>query len=188
MKNVATEINAKLLGFITLIMIVSWSLIFMYSIHIVLPPNPLKLPFENNLGLNAWFPQGWGFFTRDPRSVNDYVYNLDNDRSAVAWPNNSVRNLFGISRYGRAQGIELGLIESKIPESAWKTYNGNIEKYFKNTQVKLTVDNPTPHATISGKIGIVRKHPIPWSWSKQSKYINMPYKIVVVNVNVPKNR
>ncbi|WP_027726301.1 SdpA family antimicrobial peptide system protein [Tuberibacillus calidus] len=180
------NVNLYLLSAVFLSVALIWLLVFVYSLHQALPYNPLKLPFEKKVNTISWFPQGWGFFTKDPRSEDDYVYDIQTKAEAVAWPNNTPENLFGISRYGRAQGIEVGLIEYEIPKSDWENYQGNMWTYFNNKSPVLTINNTTPHATICGKIGLVKKEPTVWAWSKL-KNVKHPYKITVVNVKCSKN-
>src|SRR5256885_14361051 len=108
-----------------------WSTVFCYSIHVRLPFNPIRLPFESKLPIIAIVPQGWGFFTREPREPSVEVF-TQNGHPLID-SNASPSNYFGLSRRTRALGVELGLILSQVREDQWK----------KQT-TPLTINNPTP--------------------------------------------
>ncbi len=57
------------LGVVVIALAMAWSVLILYAVHVELPVNALDLPFESSLKppLQALVPQGWGFFTRDPR-------------------------------------------------------------------------------------------------------------------------
>lgn len=52
------------IGLFTLALGAVWLLVFVYAVHIALPFNPIRLPFETS-EIRAWMPEGWAFFTRN---------------------------------------------------------------------------------------------------------------------------
>lgn len=99
----------------------------------------------------------------------------------LVWPNNKVKNLFGIKRYGRAQGIELGLIISNLPNSLkWSTCKKDVKTCVHNMKTQQAIVNPTPYPTICGDIGIERSTPVPWAWSSYN--VITVSKVLRVNV------
>lgn len=155
--------------------------LFVYGIMQIMPNNPVKnLPFSTELKVNEWFPQGWGFFSKNPRDLTFNIVDISTGKSSVNWPNNSVDNLFGISRKGRSQGIEAGRIIAQINESDWRNIEGDPEEELQKMK-SIVIENDSPNPTIKGDIGLYYQKPIPWSWS-ENKDLIMPSKIVRLTV------
>src|SRR4029434_6535737 len=101
------------LGAHALLLAIMWGTLFVYSIHGALPFNPLKLPFERTLMVTRFVPQGWAFFTRNPREERLTLQQVlpggqlaPLSRSPHARPDNA----FGLDRRSRSQGVEIGLL------------------------------------------------------------------------------
>ncbi|HFU7090022.1 TPA: SdpA family antimicrobial peptide system protein [Bacillus cereus] len=169
------------LGLVFLIIFVLWVFVLFYSIIVALPSNPFSVNLSSQKIIRQVFPQGWGFYSKSPREETLNIYNLSNENNPIAWPNNKVENIFGIYRYGRSQGIELGLIVYNLPKSVkWKKCNGTGTSCVNDSDPEVPVNNSTPSPTICGKILIAREEPIPWSYAK---YTNKS-KSEVVKVDV----
>ncbi len=153
-----------------------WAAVFCYSIHVQLPFNPMRLPFESKVPIVAILPQGWGFFTREPREPNVQAFTRRDGRPLLTDSNAGPSNFFGLSRRPRALGVELGLILSSIREEQWK----------KQT-TPLTIHNPTPEPTLCGNLTLVRRPPLPWAWSRSKRPVTMPAETVQVDVLCSQN-
>ncbi len=169
--------------FVTFLFVVF--LLFFSSIHSVLPRNALTLPLIDLLNMETWFPQGWGFYSKDPTEPAIYVFDYETKEPSTSWPHNSKQNLYGLKRDGRAQGIEAGLVKSKVPDDKWVTCE---EKPFtcateSDGVETLTVHNESPFPTICGEHLIVMQEPVPWAWSKYKDTTVMPSQIARVNVS-----
>lgn len=68
-------------------------------------------------------PQGFGFYSKNPREETFYFETEEN----LKIPNFQLANLFGLSREGRAQAIELGKIYTEIPKDYWKLCSSDNE-------------------------------------------------------------
>lgn len=66
-------------------------------------------------------PQGWAFYSRNPRDNTYRVINTKTGERATQFPNTSPNNYFGLSRYGRLKDVEVGRLISKINEKNGKT-------------------------------------------------------------------
>jgi len=175
-------------GLIFALVAAFWLYIFVAAIHAVMPTNPISaLPLSKELYIASWFPQGWGFYSKDARDLTFQVVDITNGTLAAAWPNNRSENFFGLKRFGRSQGIEAGLLSSRIPESAKTDCEENPYACLNKAAVYAELDNPTPYPTICGDIGFVYQEPVPWAWSRSGKKIDMPSKVVRVNVKCSKN-
>lgn len=166
MDSVKHELKNRL-GLIFIFVFTVWMLLLFYSIIVALPNNPLSLDLANKKIIRQVIPQGWGFYSKSPREETLNVYSISNESDVVVWLNNRIKNVFGIYRYGRSQGIELGLIVYNLPKSTeWKECDGKGKSCIKDSDPTVSVGNTTPSPTICGDILIAREAPIPWAYSK----------------------
>ncbi|WP_253957652.1 SdpA family antimicrobial peptide system protein [Paenibacillus oleatilyticus] len=180
--NTTTPDKSVKWGVLFLVIAGFWAYIFFAAIHAVMPTNPITLPTGKTLGIALWFPQGWGFFSKNPREPQFRVLDLSDGSLLPAWPNNMPANLFGIKRFGRSQGIEAGLLVSMIPETSKEKCEESPYSCLKKADKTLTLNNPTPNPTICGELGFVFQEPIPWAWSSGEENIEMPSTVVRVRV------
>ena len=87
------------------------SLIFFVAI-VYLPYNPLTPSGKVTLATMAFFPEGWGFFTKNAQDADIFVYKITENRavSILRTPNSSLENWLGLKRNARSQGTEYGLL------------------------------------------------------------------------------
>jgi antimicrobial peptide system SdpA family protein len=174
-------------GITFLLISMFWLYIFIISIHAVLPNNPIdSLPFERSLQISTWFPQGWGFYSKNPRDPYFMVVDIKSKQLAPNWPNNIPKNIFGLKRLGRSQGMEAGLLHSQIPEHYWKKCSKNPYDCLDRYNKPIEMENKSPNPTLCGDIGFVSQEPVPWAWSNSSEKIEMPSKVARVNVKCSK--
>lgn len=130
--------------------------------------NPLFNFNENQATfISAVLPQGWGFFTKNPKE-SVYIIESHDKAEEILLPNMDYRNLFGIVRKGRAQGVEFGKVLSQIPEEAWESCE-NIDcsiDYILNNNSFTPVDDDTPRPLLQGQYIIYEKTVVPWHYSK----------------------
>ena len=182
-----TRVAPRLLGGVVLMLAITWSVLILYSVHIELPVNALDLPFESTIkpNLQAVIPEGWGFFTRDPREARllPFLRDAGGWRSASEGPNGEAWNAFGMNRAARAQGVEMGLLEFAIPTDTWKDCNEEIANCLDKTPTSMHLSNPTPHPTMCGEVGFAHRDTVPWAWAASTPdESSMPSKVVKVNV------
>jgi len=185
--SVTTRVAPRLLGSAVIALAIAWSLLVLYAAHIELPANALDLPFESSIKppLQALVPEGWGFFTRDPREARllPYVREAGSWRAAREGPNGEPRNAFGFNRAARAQGVEMGLLETSIPTKAWKACATEIAACLDRISAPIEVGNPTPAPTLCGDVGLVHRDPLPWAWAgSEPDETSMPSKVVRLTV------
>lgn len=125
-------------------------------------------------------PQGWGFFSKDPREETLYVEELEHS-SEIQWPNNNIKNFFGISRYGRSQGTDIGLIQKKIPNNKWKNCKEGID-FCKDKINTVTIHNNVLKPNVCGNYIFYKSEPVPWSWNKYMKQTEYTSKAIKVNI------
>ncbi|NOT74878.1 MAG: SdpA family antimicrobial peptide system protein [Cyclobacteriaceae bacterium] len=153
-----------------------------------LPHNPLSPSHRVKVIIQAFFPQGWGFFTRNPRDVEGFVYFQQDTAtylSALRIPNAAAVNLLGLRRDSRTQGAEYGLLLSQLEKdtSIWVGCKGlsHIECIkFRRDISAIKVSNNKKKPTLCGPIWIIVQEPVPWAWYQSAA--KMPLKLVKLDV------
>ncbi|GLO66114.1 SdpA family antimicrobial peptide system protein [Oceanobacillus kimchii] len=164
-----------------------FTVLFSFSIIFALNANVLGVSPELESKVVRAMPQGWGFFSKDARDPMIVAYPLnDNKEEELQWPNNTIKNMIGLNRYGRAQGIELGSIISEIPNSKFV----ECEQDYKNCIVKqediTEIDNVNKNPTICDQWGIALLDPVPWAWADSVNESDMASIITKVDVKCSK--
>ena len=142
---------------------------------------PFRLKASNKINAFQMIPQGWGFFTRDPREDKLIVYRKsDNSLTKITQPNFSIENLFGLSRRGRMRQLQLGNLilpyyrymqpcERKDPLECAPDSIFSVKSVFHKSMLK-------------GEYLIVKQATLPWAWSKSRKDQFNPYEFLQINV------
>lgn len=105
-------------------------------------------------------PQGFGFYSKSPTEER-IMFDSEN---LVQLPNARPQNLFGLSRYGRAQAIELGRIyEGMSTEYFEKCENkSQCEDIISNLTPYEIKKNPELHHLEKGEYLISIEEPMSW--------------------------
>ncbi len=172
------------LGIFFLLLACIWIGIGAYAIHAALPFNTITLPFERWAHIRFFTPEGWGFFTRDPREERLLLFAKHDGRwsSASVGPNGNASNLFGLNRAPRSQGLEASILISKTGPKDIVDCHDKPETCLLHDSTVISLDNLYPHPTLCGSIGMVMQKPIPWAWSRAKQLIIMPSRVLRINV------
>src|SRR4051812_41959664 len=121
------ERGLKRLGALSIALGAFATVLVTYSVHAGMTYNPVTLPFEQAVNAQVWIPEGWKFFTRNPREerVSMLVRKEGQWINGSRTPNANPSNAFGIDRLGRAQGLELALLLENVPSEAWSACKGD---------------------------------------------------------------
>jgi antimicrobial peptide system SdpA family protein len=164
-----------------------WTLLVLYVLALSLPYNPMKfrLPyvtFASKNTLRYLIPEGWGFFTRNPREATYLIFRETNgELKPFVEANASPSRLFGAQRSGRSTMVELGLLIQGLKKKDLVECKKDIRQFVQDTVlVPRNIQNPTPKPFLCGKFWIQLIEPVPWAWSKMA--VIMPSKVVYINV------
>lgn len=176
------RIQPRTLGLQAVCVVAFWSVIVAYVLHAVIPSNPIRLPKEDLIAAKVWAPQGWAFFTRNPKGpvLKAFALKQGSWRLIQLPRNGSGENLLGFSRRARALGIELGLVTSFVHESEWFDCETDPADCLAQISRSKKVKNRVSEPRLCGEIGIVFQEPLPWAWA--AKEITMPSKISRLSV------
>lgn len=162
-----------------------WLMLFVYALHAALPFNPIRLPLETQVQVKLWIPEGWAFFTRDPREEVTLLFTRRDDGkwlSALMGPNATISNDFGLNRASRIQGVETTSLLKKFPKSALRDCHDEPVVCLESIPTAGSVRNLSPNPSLCGQVGIVRQSPIPWAWWASGRPIIMPSRILRIDV------
>ena len=131
-------------------------------------------------------PEGWGFFTRNPREDNYYIYKKDikgHYTVPAIYANNNFKNGFGVKRTSRIQSMELGVLIQRAEKYPWADCpNGNSTCSAKiDTLTSIPILNTTAQPTLCGEFLLTQKETVPWAWGKSYFDIDMPAKTIKIN-------
>lgn len=165
--------------------------VLLYLLILSVPENPIKIryPFFSHREVTLVAPQGWSFFTKNPRDEDIYLYKIEGSRlHKKSIVNMQASQGFGIDRENRLISTKLLKITAGIARKDWLTYKGDVTKFVESIGVdKFAVINvKVKEPSLCGKYCVVLKEPVPWSWS-DLKHVKMPSRFVIINFNCQKN-
>lgn len=176
-------------GLFSLGLLAGWSILALYAVHSRLPASTFELPFESKLRplLVAAAPEGWAFFTLSPREPRVLPFAKGSDgvwRSAGMGPHSEARNLFGLNRVSRTQGVEMALLTGALSDGDWATCteDDTLPECFERLAPLPSFANESPDPSLCGSIAIVHQEPLPWAWSANADPETMPSRIVRLEV------
>ena len=97
-----------------------------FSVYI--DKGPLSPNFKTSKTIGSIFPQGWGFFTKSPRTPVETLYQVTQNLrlKKVTRTNTAAKNLFGLSRGSRRINIEQSRLKLLVDlDSLW--FDSNTE-------------------------------------------------------------
>jgi antimicrobial peptide system SdpA family protein len=138
--------------------------------------SPLRLTRGATMNMVALSPQGWAFFTRNPREERTYLY----ARRGEDWVPYTVTtadpsNLFGLRKRSRGHEMELASILGQVPQASWVKGRLDVEGLKgKDFRRGVVVENRFPRSTMCGEFVVQKRPPVPWAWSRLPKPVIMP--------------
>lgn len=161
----------------------AWATAIAYAVHPALPYNPVRLPYADALNTLFLAPQGWSFFTRNPREAKQYLFRRDARgwESVLLAPHGRLRNAFGLNRASRAQGVEMALVVDAAKKGRWVVCEERpIADCLSKLPAGFPVANVSPNPTLCGTIAVMEQRPIPWAWAKADRPIYMPARVLPI--------
>ncbi|MGX1023367.1 SdpA family antimicrobial peptide system protein [Psychroflexus sp. MBR-150] len=138
--------------------------------------------YNTKFGLNLSIPEGWGFFTRNPREDMIDIYRINDDNKLVKsmYKNGHYSNYFGFSRKSRKIAMEVSIIANQIEDSIWvkKTNPGMLEIPI----FKKEVDNEFLYFLDTGEYLLVKRKTVPWAWRKNINRKHIPYEVAHIKI------
>jgi antimicrobial peptide system SdpA family protein len=149
-----------------------------------MPHNSLRLPGESTARVALLLPEGWKFFTRDPEEprLRPYTLKYGSWLDASRGPSAAPKYAFGLNRLVRTQGVEMALLLSTVPDSAWTPCTRDPVRCLPQVGSTATIRNPSPLPSLCGTIAFAKQKPVPWAWSNRSPPVVMPSRVLRLEV------
>jgi antimicrobial peptide system SdpA family protein len=187
------RINPKKLLLISCLIIVFgfWMKTFFVLATSAIPYNSTSVKAHNKdfLLFRALLPEGFSFFTRNPREPLVVLISKVN-KQEIELHNNSSKYLFGFERYPRAINLEMSIIWQSVKERKWfDCETGKSECFDENLIPSYTIKSSFPKPILSGDYYLKLVEPIPWAWAKSFKKSNrkMPCKVIHLRIETNDN-
>jgi antimicrobial peptide system SdpA family protein len=150
--------------------------------------NPLTEKLEAKKIVFSFLPQGWAFFTRNPREGQAILYSIKKKSIFnTDFQHNNYNFCFGLNRGCNKIYTELSFINSDIPDSLFSKISWNYQSLLKQ---KINIRNlkvfnttsPLKQSSLNGEYLLIIQKPIPWAWSKNINSIKMPAQAIIINI------
>lgn len=156
----------------------AWLIPISYALRYWLPFNASRITVPNRPGVLLLTPEGWGFFTRDPRESDMFVYHKqDNSDEWVL----SSRRTGGFGRSGRSRAMEAGTLLPQITTPPTECVSDH-ESCLNTASPGDSIESVFRKPTLCGDVGIIRQEPVPWAWASDGDVI-MPSQVTRVWVS-----
>jgi antimicrobial peptide system SdpA family protein len=157
-----------------------------------LAESPIAASFLPKVTLLSLAPQGWAFFTRDPREPQKLLRAVGRDatgkpalRSVAV---GRVEDYFGIGRRSRAREVEIALLMEQLPPTKkWTACSGPLVECATSDARVPTVElhNRALVRSLCGEFVATEQEPVPWAWAQHRDQVNMPAKAIKLKVVCP---
>ncbi|MEM1320433.1 MAG: SdpA family antimicrobial peptide system protein [Bacteroidota bacterium] len=145
-----------------------------------LSQNVVPVSAEEKKVIRFFFPQGWGFFTRNPREAKYKLYQLEKEKAQlVNFEITSPKNSFGCSRKGNRISIEMIRVQHQLPKvDEWTISQLDIDAFAAQQDSFATVRmNSRDLLYIQPGKFIIQEYQItPWNWLNYPDNYTPEYK------------
>lgn len=143
-----------------------------------LPSTPIDTSFIRSPLRQTLFPQGWGFFSRNPRAERIVAFQPNLDLDGVWTPLPARPSLLearlGFDRSHRAGNRQLGMILEELDRKDWRACQSRIDACLQVAEYSAVIQNDTSKPVVCGPIGLVKQDPIPFAWAEFRDEVKMP--------------
>lgn len=155
-----------------------------------LPSLSWNYPWKNTTveqAIARVFPQGWGFFTRSSQESIVSPWNSHGESLSLL-PTARISNAFGLNREGRAQGVEMGTLQSQITEQGWVPCpdETSIPECLgfssRSDHVSHEINSFTREPSLCGEVTLLQTEPVDYMYRKYFESNVKPTKFTKLNV------
>lgn len=116
------------------------------------------------------FPEGWGFFTKNPRDLLMDVYKIDHGKlKKIDMSNHSFDNYLGLSRKARMIGYGSSHVSGEISKETWVKSTSDKIKDHINDSTFVVKRNDKFHHFENGEYLFKLYKQIPYAWANKSQ-------------------
>jgi antimicrobial peptide system SdpA family protein len=153
----------------------SYFLLGSISLLASVPEAAVRLPIETTVWTLWFLPQGWAFFTRNPREPVLEAWVVEDGLWRMLPLNVSgTEEVFGFRRTLRLRAQELGALAASLQPQDWQRCSGNIgdcvDAGFLTTVTRVV--NRSVARQLCGNLVLAVREPQPWAW--RGRTVSMP--------------
>ncbi|HMO38475.1 MAG TPA: SdpA family antimicrobial peptide system protein [Saprospiraceae bacterium] len=152
--------------------------------------NPVRAKKDFNRQVYTFMPQGWAFFTRNPREAQVQLYQQDDkgDWRKVQHFHAHYSNAFGLSRRTTTLITELQYFKTNdLQDEDFINCESNYQRGIVGCVPDSTIvlQNKFDKPILCGEYILTFQEPVPWAWSRSMHKISMPSKVIRLNIQCP---
>jgi sporulation delaying protein A len=156
------------------------------NLSVFVSDSPIDLGYRRRTVVQALSPQGWAFFTRDPRESWEKVFLVRHGRLEPANPADARGMPWrGAIRGTRNRGIVLSHVIQAVPADAWQECKKSVTacwKAYSATPVPVRVE-VHDNTGLCGQALLQKQPTLPWAWRRASGRTHMPSRIALVKID-----
>ncbi|GAA0553438.1 SdpA family antimicrobial peptide system protein [Chitinophaga japonensis] len=146
-----------------------------------MPSNALTPRYKTRKLLNSLLPEGWSFFTRNPREEMADIYRVEGQYLVrITDCNSEPANFMGFSRKSRKAGMELSAIAGQVPARYWYKYHAVYADPGKD--VCAIKNRKDLHILSPGMYVVAIYPPVPWTYARFPQHYTRTYKLAKIKI------
>jgi antimicrobial peptide system SdpA family protein len=161
-----------------------WATLASVAMLGALPEDALGSSTYSREIIRTLLPEGWAFFTRNPRESTYHIY--EEEAGGQLTPADAAdaraNGFWGIDRKSRLRSIAVAQMASRIPKDTWKECRSTLRQCRREQDVESEIALSMNVPTICGHIVIEEREPVPWAWRRSYSRVHMPSRIARVHV------
>lgn len=141
--------------------------------------NAMPLSKERASLLYSIIPQGWAFFTREPKEdiINFYEIKGKNLILLNEGASLNVKHIFGFNRISRKLSIDLSTLYLNVPKKLWTDFKFS-EQSLEKQKIYFATSEMLENKDLKGEFLLTKTRRKPWAW--QSGNVEMPISAVKI--------
>jgi antimicrobial peptide system SdpA family protein len=162
--------------------LVSYFLLGSISLLASVPEAAVRLPIKATISTLSFLPQGWAFFTRNPREPVLEAWIVEDGRWRMLPLNVSgAEEIFGFRRTLRLRALELGTLAATLQPKDWQRCSGSIGDCVDagSLSTATRVVNRSTARQLCGHLVLAVREPQPWAWRWRT--IPMPTRVTRIH-------
>jgi antimicrobial peptide system SdpA family protein len=162
-----------------------WAAVVLGVLLLAAPNNPMLPRAQHRNTMLLLLPQGWAFFTLDPREADTFLHRelADGDVREVETQGYREIPLGAVDREGRLVGHELRLLAARFADDVWTECRGEVASCLAALPpAPVRLAEPFDFVPACGRLVLESRPPTPWAWWRRDPELRMPSRLIRLEV------